>query len=70
MRKWENGVNIKRNVFDLCNIRLVQEGGVCGKKHLYCGASKRQLVHKSDEMVQNLDNELDLMFEMRQVPIS
>ena len=32
--------------------------------------SKRQLVHKSDEMVQNLDNELDLMFEMRQVPIS
>ena len=33
-------------------------------------ASKRQLVHKSDEMVQNLDNELDLMFEMRQVPIS
>ena len=43
---------------------------MCGKKHLYCGASKRQLVHKSDEMVQNLDNELDLMFEMRQVPVS
>ena len=43
---------------------------MCGKKHLYCEGSKRQLVHKSDEMVQNLDNELDLMFEMRQVPIS
>ena len=51
--------------FDLC-----KKEGCVGKKHLYCGASKRQLVHKSDEMVQNLDNELDIMFEMRQVPIS
>ena len=40
------------------------------EKHLYSEGSKRQLVLKSDEMVQNLDNELDLIFEMRQVPIS